>query len=405
MNKSFIRAVLYHIPILKKLIVKYENLKERVNYLSEQLSQSEAEKLSLSQQLSQSEAEKLSLSQQLSQQHDNIVASRHYLVDAFVRYLCQREPREEEIAEYSNSNMSEREIFIHFYTSEEYQKRLHIPQNNKLVGILAKAESINANLLYPGFDQAQLFVTLTDEPYQLSDFHACLSFLKEKNWITLEKATFLDIGANIGSMSIYAIASGYYTQAIAIEPSALNHQFMLWNIAINNLQDKIHSLNYGVANFVGKKDLICSPYNCGDFRISSQLSENSQNLYHEDQFNVEKVNFSTLDDLSNKYNIVAGNIGWVCIDCQGSEGLIFKGGKEFFKRLNAPIYVEFWPYGINRLNCRNDYFEFITEYAESVFRWVQKEIQLIDIDFLKNFYEQNVNTTLHLDILLLPPKM
>ena len=378
-NKTFLKSVLIRLPILATLIHKYEKLQEKITYLSQQLAHVEGK-------LIQKESE------------------RYQLVDNFIRYLMQREPKEDEIPQYSNSSLTNSEIFIQLFTSDDYQDRLKIPKKNTLFGVLTKAEAIKSYLLYPSFDQAQLFTTLTSEPYQLSDFNACLDFLKERDWLVSDKKTFLDIGANIGSMSIYAISSGHFTQAIGVEASSLNYQFMHWNISINNLESQVHVLNYGLADFIGEQDLICSPYNCGDFRISSQQTDNPENLYHEEQFNLEKVQFSTLDYLSEQHNIVAEKIGLICIDCQGSEGLIFKGGKEFLQRLNAPIYVEFWPYGINRLNCKDEYFEFITQYANEIFRWIDKDVQLVTLGFLKGFYEENLHATLHLDILLLPEK-
>ncbi len=438
-NKSFLKKLLNHTPIIGRFIHKYYKLtkyatqleikkvtlsqqlikvEKEKDTLSQQLIKVEKEKDTLSQQLIKVEKEKKALSQQIAQLNNGEVilqksltqyseeklTSRYQLIDSFIRYLMQREPNEDEIEQWSTSSLSDREIFIQFFTSDEYQNRLHIPSNNTLFGILTKAESINSYLLYPGFDQAQLFVTLSSEPYQLSDFNNCLKFLKDNHWISPEKNTFLDIGANIGSMSIYAIASGDFTQAIGIEASSVNYQFMEWNISVNNLNDKIQALQYGLADFVGEQDIICSPYNCGDFRMSSDLDANSENLYHEEQFNTERVSFSTLDHLSNQHNIIAEKIGWICIDCQGSEGLIFKGGQDFFKKAKAPIYVEFWPYGINRLNCREEYFEFIVQYATEIFKWTNNQIESITLDFLKNFYEQNLHTTSHLDILLLPSK-
>lgn len=397
MNNSLLKAVLIRLPILSTLIHKYDKLQEKIDIVSQKLIQKE-------QLLLQKDAEILQKDTEILQKNIERDLTRYQLVDAFIRYLMQREPKDGEISQYSNSSLTDREIFIQLFTSDDYQNRLQIPKINTLFGVLSKAESINSYLLYPSFDQAQLFTTLTSEPYQLSDFNACLDFLKERNWLVPDKKTFLDIGANIGSMSIYAISSGYFNQAIGIEASSLNYQFMQWNVSINKLESQIHALNYGLADFIGEQDLICSPYNCGDFRVSSKNTENSENLYHEDQFNLEKVQFLTLDFLSEQHNIIAEKIGLICIDCQGSEGLIFKGGKEFLQRVNAPIYVEFWPYGINRLNCKNEYFEFLAKYTNEIFRWIDKEVQPITLDFLRGFYETNLHTTLHLDILLLPNK-
>ena len=61
---------------------------------------------------------------------------------------------------------------------------------------------------------------------------------------------FLDIGANVGSYTV--LASGVVgAHTIAIEPIAHTFQNLTRNIKINNIEEKVLSLNIGVSNEVG----------------------------------------------------------------------------------------------------------------------------------------------------------
>lgn len=77
-------------------------------------------------------------------------------------------------------------------------------------------------------------------------------------------------------------------------------------------------------------------------------------------------------------------------------------GEKFFARVSAPLYVEFWPYGINRLIGKIPYLDFIEHYSKEIWRLVDEKFQLISIDFLREFYDQNLEIGEYIDILVLP---
>ena len=59
----------------------------------------------------------------------------------------------------------------------------------------------------------------------------------------------VDIGANIGSFSIYSAYRG--AEVYAIEPEPHNLEALKNNIAINNMQEKIHVLPYAIGDHKG----------------------------------------------------------------------------------------------------------------------------------------------------------
>ncbi len=366
-----LKHLLKQLPFTKKIIQDYENLKSERDTLIQQLKQLNVE--------------------------------RTQFIESLYRTLLEREPSNAEVVNCLQANLSDRDLVANFTGSEEYKQLLRIPsQNNNLLGILTQYEKLKTYLLYPSFDRVQLPATLKDEPFQLSDLTVCLDFLSKHHLLSPQKKVFLDIGANVGSTSIYAIKSSIFTHAISVEPSQLNYQFLVWNIRINGLGNEIHPLNFGIADFVGDQDLVCSPSNCGDFRLAPNLTGSSENFYNEKEFAVEHVKFFTLDELAKNGTLKPQEIGFIWIDCQGSEGLIFKEGKQFLYEAAVPIYIEFWPYGIHQLGCKLEYLEFISHYSSKILKLVDQEMQPISFDFLEDYYEQNLHNGYAFDILVIP---
>ncbi len=330
---------------------------------------------------------------------------RDFIIFLYQKFL-QREPQESEVKQWLQTDLNNQELLNLFLDSEEYQelnkKQILFDKLAHIPGVITKAENIDAYIAYPGSDRVQLNSALNGKPFQLDDLLECLDFLAAKALISSAKNCFLDIGANIGSTSIYALKSKYFEQAICLEPSQLNYQFLLWNGQLNGLQDKIQCLKYGVANVIGKQELICSPTNCGDFRLNLAATHATNNdLFAETTFTSEKVDCTTLDNLLANKVFNLDNIGVIWLDCQGSEGLIFAGGNNFFQKLSVPIYTGFWPYGLKRLNCQDQYFDFLNKYGKALVRFVNNQPQYIDIQYLTNFYDQNISTGEHCDILIL----
>lgn len=331
---------------------------------------------------------------------------RDFIAFLYQKFL-QRTPQESEVKKWLKTDYNNQELIDLFLDSEEYQKvtkkQLLLDNLATIPGVITKTESIDAYIAYPGSDRMQLNFALNGKPLQLDDLLECLNFLAAKALINSSKNCFLDIGANIGSTSIYALKSKYFEQAICLEPSPLNYQFLLWNSQLNGLQDKIQCLRYGVANIIGEQELICNPTNYGDFRLNIEANQTTNNdLFAETTFISEKVDFTTLDHLLADKIFTIDDIGVIWLDCQGSEGLVFAGGKKFFQELSVPIYTAFWPYGLKRLNCQEQYFNFLNQYGKAFVCFVNNQPQYINLQYLTNFYDQNISTGEHCDILILP---
>ena len=172
--------------------------------------------------------------------------------------------------------------------------------------------------------------------------------------------TVLDIGANVGVISVAMINLGIASQAVAIEPEPENFALLQENARLNNLGSRLKCLNYAVSDSEKEIEFELSAVNSGDHRIRGGHDRltNSERCA-ESRRPVIAIRARPLD------HIVAGlpsefrtprSLVW--IDVQGHEGFVFLGGQSFL-RTGVPAVAEFWPYGILRSGMA------IQDYVES----------------------------------------
>ncbi len=180
-------------------------------------------------------------------------------------------------------------------------------------------------------------------PFDFEKMELVFKLLKLKS----PQELLIDIGANIGTICIPAVKRGYFKSAIAIEPDPLNYKLLATNILINDLQLSISSKNTALGN---KVDAVLqfelSKDNYGDHRVRV-INETGDAGYDEG-------NRKTIDVLSTTLDNVVGaeklDDGVVWMDTQGYEGFILQGASRVLNS-GFPLVTEFWPYGMDRTNC------------------------------------------------------
>lgn len=159
------------------------------------------------------------------------------IIDVCYETLLQR-PSDLEGKQYYLSQMRSgqplRQILKSFLDSLEFKQIWQKEDSSQpsAHGVLVKTNYKDSYLLYPAFDQVQLKDALEGNPFALTDFLACMNFLEEHDHLTPEKSSFLDLGANVGSTSIYALKGEFFERAICIEASTLNYQFLVLNLSL-----------------------------------------------------------------------------------------------------------------------------------------------------------------------------
>lgn len=158
--------------------------------------------------------------------------------------------------------------------------------------------------------------------------------------------TFLDIGANIGLISIpMAVETGVTVHAF--EPEPTNYRLLALNVERARLQDKIKLHNLALFDKEQELEFELSSVNHGDHRIKgSDPNVDFAAADRSARAGVIRVPGDRLDHVLSQ-----DSIEWplACkIDTQGAEPQIYAGGRKIFRKAEL-IVTEFWPYGINRI--------------------------------------------------------
>jgi FkbM family methyltransferase len=138
----------------------------------------------------------------------------------------------------------------------------------------------------------------------------------------------INIGAHVGTTLIPAIKQKLFTNYIAFEPSLENFRLLTANININKIEKNGVLFNLALSKKISKGYLKkFDSNNSGDYRLVKKDNKS------------EQVKLNILDNFCN--NVTRKN-SLICIDAQGHEFEIFRGGKKTLKK-KIPIIFEFTP--------------------------------------------------------------
>ncbi len=174
------------------------------------------------------------------------------------------------------------------------------------------------------------FSLVSGKTWQRHEFDRAIEIAKSAN--TLEAGGwFVDIGANIGTQTIYALLSGKFRGVIAIEPEPRNLALLRRNIELNGFADRVHVVEAAASSHSGTADLVRDAENFGAHSI-----EPGQMLRRADSI---AVRTRTVDDILASLGIAPKDVGMTLIDVEGHEIEVLKGMTSL-RRHGAPIVAE-----------------------------------------------------------------
>ena len=157
-----------------------------------------------------------------------------------------------------------------------------------------------------------------------------------------DKKILLDVGANIGTIGIFAVSQRLFSRCIAIEPDPKNFRLLRANVALNDVSECFDLHNCALSDSGnGTLDFELSEENFGDHRV--RICE-AAGRFEEQNRRVIRVEKQTLDALCQG---VALDECVLFMDTQGHEGHVLAGALSLL-RAGVPIVTEFWPYGLMR---------------------------------------------------------
>lgn len=173
----------------------------------------------------------------------------------------------------------------------------------------------------------------------------------------------LDVGANIGVISIGMLVNGEVAAAIGIEPDPGNFALLERNIAGNRLGDRYLPIRIAASDRTGDLEFTLSPDNFGDHRIRAPgAAKNNREVITVPARQIDEV-------IAGLSGSLAADISLVWLDVQGHEGYIFAGGENLFSR-DIPVVAEIWPLGLVQSGMEIERFvEIVRRYWSSFWVW------------------------------------
>lgn len=160
-----------------------------------------------------------------------------------------------------------------------------------------------------------------------NDFQRVVSLINRAGRSTQNKF-FLDVGANIGTQTVYALIANDFERAIAIEPSPKNLMAIKANLAINDLAHRATIIPKAAGDAAGKMKLMMSGQNSGAHSLRRD---------HGDGIIVE---VTTIDDILADLSVDPSEIGLLWLDVEGYEPEAIFGAARLIAT-RVPICVEF----------------------------------------------------------------
>lgn len=189
-----------------------------------------------------------------------------------------------------------------------------------------------------------------ERQYEYDSSIRAIKFLKSSGFIPSDNVTMLDVGANIGLISIGLILADEVAHAVAIEPEPNNFKLLRKNVEQNKLSQQMLCLQMAVSDKVSMLNMELCAENPGDHRIREVPTPDAPEHLHESERQIIQVRSLPLFQVMELHEVLNAGLSsphFMWIDVQGYEGFVFKGGKGLLEG-GLPTVSEVWPYGILR---------------------------------------------------------
>jgi FkbM family methyltransferase len=150
-----------------------------------------------------------------------------------------------------------------------------------------------------------------------------LAFLKR---FTAPDAVCLDVGANIGVVTVALAGLAHHGRVIAFEPGAENCRYLRRNVSLNDLKN-VDVVQAAVGRRAGEATLSVLPQHPAGSSLSSETADGCL---------LEQVTVLTLDTYLRDFP----RLDVVKVDIEGSEPDLLDGARQSFARLRPILIVE-----------------------------------------------------------------
>jgi len=147
-------------------------------------------------------------------------------------------------------------------------------------------------------------------------------------------AVFVDVGANIGTHTVYALKSGRFARAVAFEPEPRNARLLAMNIEANGFAHTVTVVPKACGEAAGIASLHLHPRNKGAHAIGAPPSDDGR-----ERLDVPVVR---VEDALGEIGVPSDRLGLIWIDVEGHEPQVLRGLGSLLS-LRVPIAFEYAP--------------------------------------------------------------
>ena len=210
-----------------------------------------------------------------------------------------------------------------------------------------------------------------------------LAVLRQRG-LPLDGRAMLELGANIGTQTVYFSLANIFRHIVAVEPDPRNHRLLQANIAQNGLEAQVTALRYAVGERHGEIDFFQHRNNHGK---SSALRQSRDDIQI-------TVPVRPVDEILAMANVAAEDIGLVWMDIEGYEPAACRS-MGFLMARQVPLYMEFSPVFYGR-QTTVEFVRLLSRFYGDCMLFGEDGIRPIAVGDLVSIEKQA-------DILLLPP--
>jgi FkbM family methyltransferase len=159
---------------------------------------------------------------------------------------------------------------------------------------------------------------LAGRPWQRHHLERAIQTLRTQNRLT-ENRVFLDIGANIGALTLYALLSGAFARSLALEPDPSNRKVLERNLIENDLVEQVTVLAAAASASAHRAELNLDAKNLGAHSLEDGFSMSAGEKI--------SVRADRLDTLLDECDIQPGDVALAKIDVEGHEFAVLEGAQ------------------------------------------------------------------------------
>jgi len=209
--------------------------------------------------------------------------------------------------------------------------------------VVMKAMAARGHLVLCELENARFFVDPGDRVvgawlmwhggWQRREIEAAVELLTSAGRLPADPI-FIDIGAHIGTHTVYALRTGRFVRAVAFEPEPRNARLLAMNIEANGLSQAVIVARKAAGAEPGSGTLYLHPRNTGAHAMDVPPAIDGEHAL--------EVPIVRVEDELAALEIPLEKVGLVWIDAEGYEPQVLDGLKALIVR-SVPIAFEFTP--------------------------------------------------------------